>query len=179
MRKPTLSLSQHLHLKHAKLRGDKHQLCVSKRLNQSPPADASSNRPNQVMAGGLSEGQLRAIVVIERVCSSISMAGCMFTISTFCFSKYFSKSINRLVFYASFGNLLTNIATMISRAYIDTPNSAGCQAQAFLIQKYVLAKVFQSMSRDASTAKANIERSRIASCQPMYTGRWPWPSTSI
>lgn len=64
----------------------------------------------------------------------------MFTISTFCFSKYFSKSINRLVFYASFGNLITNIATMMSRSFIDSPNSAGCQAQAFLIQAYVLPK---------------------------------------
>ncbi|UKZ65941.1 uncharacterized protein TrAtP1_007130 [Trichoderma atroviride] len=98
------------------------------------------------MAGGLSEGQLRAIVIIERVCSSISMAGCLFTISTFCFSKYFSKSINRLVFYASFGNLITNVATMISRSYIDSPNSAGCQAQAFLIQTFMPADVYWTLA---------------------------------
>lgn len=74
------------------------------------------------------------------------MAGCIFTISTFCFSKYFSKSINRLVFYASFGNLITNVATMISRSYIDSPNSAGCQAQAFLIQTFMPADVYWTLA---------------------------------
>jgi hypothetical protein len=86
---------------------------------------------------GLTEAQYNALTIIERTCSSISMLGCSFTILTFCFSKYFSKSINRLVFYASFGNLLANIGNLISRAYIDSPDSAGCQAQAFLIQTYV------------------------------------------
>lgn len=98
----------------------------------------------------------------------------MFTISTFCFSKYFSKSINRLVFYASFGNLVTNIGTMMSRSFIDSPNSAGCQTQAFFIQAYVFP--VRSISWDSSIAKTN---TRTAPCQPMYIGRWPWPSTSI
>lgn len=66
--------------------------------------------------------------------------------STFCFSKYFSKSINRLVFYASFGNLITNIGTMMSRAYIDSPNSAGCQAQAFIIQTFMPADVLWTLT---------------------------------
>ncbi|KAL7918000.1 hypothetical protein ACQKWADRAFT_265005 [Trichoderma austrokoningii] len=95
---------------------------------------------------GLSDAQYRAITIIERTCSSISILGCMFTISTFCFSKYFSKSINRLVFFASFGNLITNIATMISRAYIDSPNSAGCQTQAFLIQSFMPADVYWTLA---------------------------------
>ncbi|KAL6886830.1 putative G-protein coupled receptor protein [Trichoderma evansii] len=94
----------------------------------------------------LSEAQYRAISIIERTGSTLSMLGCFFTIFTFCFSKYFSKSINRLVFYASFGNLITNIATMMSRAYIDSPNSAGCQVQAFIIQCFMPADVFWTLA---------------------------------
>jgi hypothetical protein len=49
-------------------------------------------------------------------------------------SKTFHKPINRLVFYASFGNMLTNVGTLMSRHYLGSPYSVGCQFQAFLIQ---------------------------------------------
>ncbi|KAH6604462.1 hypothetical protein Trco_006169 [Trichoderma cornu-damae] len=95
---------------------------------------------------GLTEAQYSALIILERICSSISMLGCSFTILTFCCSRYFSKSINRLIFYASFGNIITNIGTMISRSYIDQPNSAGCQAQAFIIQTFLPADVLWTLS---------------------------------
>lgn len=74
---------------------------------------------------------------IERACSVFSLLGCLFIIVTFTMSKAFHKPINRLVFYASFGNAITNVATIIARSYIGDPSSAGCQTQAFLIQMYV------------------------------------------
>ena len=74
---------------------------------------------------------------IERACSILSVLGCLFIIGTFLSSKSFHKPINRLVFYASFGNLMTNVGTLLSRTYVAFPNSAGCQLQAFLIQMYV------------------------------------------
>jgi hypothetical protein len=83
---------------------------------------------------GLTDEQLRAISDIERACSVLSLVGCVFIIATFCFSSSFHKPINRLVFYASFGNTMTNVATLISRDYLSSLNSAGCQFQAFLIQ---------------------------------------------
>ncbi|QYS97761.1 G_PROTEIN_RECEP_F2_4 domain-containing protein [Trichoderma simmonsii] len=94
---------------------------------------------------GLTEEQFNALVVIERTCSTISLVACAFTILTFCCSKYFSKSINRLIFYASFGNILTNTGTMMARSFIDEPDSAGCQAQAFLIQTFLPADVLWTL----------------------------------
>lgn len=79
-------------------------------------------------------GQLDIFSIIERTCSVFSLLGCGFIIATFCMSKAFHKPINRLVFYASFGNAITNVATLMARSYIGDTNSAGCQLQAFLIQ---------------------------------------------
>ncbi|KAF1730886.1 hypothetical protein CRV24_008957 [Beauveria bassiana] len=86
------------------------------------------------MPSTLTEGQLEAISAIERACSVFSLLGCLFTIITFCSSSAFHKPINRLVFYASFGNMMTNVGTLMSRAYLHNILSAGCQFQAFLIQ---------------------------------------------
>lgn len=74
------------------------------------------------------------ISVVERCCSVFSLLGCIFIIGTFCLDRAFRKPINRLVFYASFGNLMTNVATLMARSFIDNVDSAGCQFQAFLIQ---------------------------------------------
>ena len=71
---------------------------------------------------------------IERVCSVFSLLGCVFILATFCLSKRFRKPINRLAFYATFGNLATNVATLMGRSFINNPHGAGCQVQAFLIQ---------------------------------------------
>jgi hypothetical protein len=82
----------------------------------------------------LTQAQLSALSVIERVCSVFSLLGCIFIIISFCCSKAFHKPINRLVFYASFGNMMTNVGTLMAREYISMPDSVGCQFQAFLIQ---------------------------------------------
>lgn len=94
----------------------------------------------------LSQGVLNAITIIERVGSVLSVIGCIFIIVTFLSSSAFRKPINRLVFYASFGNMLVNVGTLIARAFVDKVNSPGCQFQAFLIQQYVLSiyYVFES-----------------------------------
>jgi hypothetical protein len=90
------------------------------------------------MDSGLSPSELQGVTVLERVCSGFSLVGSMVVIATFCFSKAFHKPINRLVFYATFGNLLTNVATLMARTFIEDPHSAGCQFQAFLIQMCAL-----------------------------------------
>lgn len=77
---------------------------------------------------------LRALSVIERTCSVFSLLGSIFIIASFLSSKAFHKPINRLVFYASFGNMMSNIGTLMSRSYINDSGSAGCQLQGFLIQ---------------------------------------------
>ena len=84
----------------------------------------------------LTDDQLNAIVIIERVNSSLSVIGCVFIVVTFLSSSAFHKPINRLVFFASAGNIMTNIATLISRSALGNVNGALCQLQAFLIQMY-------------------------------------------
>ncbi|KAG4275844.1 hypothetical protein FPRO04_14319 [Fusarium proliferatum] len=94
----------------------------------------------------LSDSQLRALSIVERTCSVFSLLGSVFIITTFVSSKAFHKPINRLVFYASFGNMLTNVGTLMSRHYIGSPESVGCQFQAFLIQMFMPADAFWSLS---------------------------------
>ncbi|KAH8652494.1 hypothetical protein BX600DRAFT_96104 [Xylariales sp. PMI_506] len=98
------------------------------------------------MVASLTADQLRAITVIERVGSVFSLLGCIFILVTFSISKAFHKPINRLVFYASFGNMMTNVATLIAREYLESINSVGCQFQAFLIQMFMPADAFWTLA---------------------------------
>jgi hypothetical protein len=84
---------------------------------------------------GPSEEQLFAISITERTCSAISLIGTFVIVATFICSRAFRKPINRLVFYASWGNIMANIATLISQDGIHAGiGSPLCQIQAFLIQ---------------------------------------------
>jgi len=87
-------------------------------------------------ATALTEDQLNAISIIERVNSSLSVVGCFFIVVTFLSSRAFHKPINRLVFFASVGNIMTNIATLVSRTALGNVTSPLCQIQGFLIQMY-------------------------------------------
>ncbi|KAI1405662.1 family A G protein-coupled receptor-like protein [Hypoxylon fuscum] len=98
------------------------------------------------MARDLTPGQLEAINVIERVGSVFSISGCLFIILTFIYSKAFHKPINRLVFYASFGNLMTNVGTLMSTEFVTSIDSFGCQFQGFLIQMFLPADAFWTLA---------------------------------
>jgi hypothetical protein len=89
------------------------------------------------MSSALTPRQIAILNIIQQVGSSFSLIGCVFIIGTFCFCDAFHKPINRLVFYASFGNLMASIAFMMAGLYIDLPTSAGCQTQGFLLDMYV------------------------------------------
>ncbi|KAB8072855.1 Nnf1-domain-containing protein [Aspergillus leporis] len=87
-----------------------------------------------------SEKELHAISTTERVCSAISLTGTTVIVASFLGSNAFRKPINRLVFYASWGNMMANIATVISQSGIHMGiNSPLCQFQAFLIQWFMPA----------------------------------------
>ena len=86
----------------------------------------------------LSDAQIQDIIITERVASVLSLVGAAFVLATFLLNDKFRKPINRLVFYATFGNILTNVATLISIDGIEAGTSSPlCQIQAFLIQWYV------------------------------------------
>lgn len=90
--------------------------------------------------------QLDQFSIIERVCSVFSLLGCVFIIATFCARRSFHKPINRLVFYASFGNMMSNVGTLMARTYVGDGNSPGCQFQAFLIQMFLPADTFWTLA---------------------------------
>lgn len=90
------------------------------------------------MATRLTPGQLHALETTERVASCFSVTGTTFVMLTFIICPSFRKPINRLIFYASWGNLLCNVATLMSQSGIRAgPDSHLCQSQGFLIQMYV------------------------------------------
>lgn len=86
----------------------------------------------------LTPDQQQLIIITERIGSVLSLLGATFVMVTFTTSQKFRKPINRLVFLATFGNILTNVATLISVAGVEAGEaSALCQFQGFLIQWYV------------------------------------------
>jgi hypothetical protein len=83
----------------------------------------------------LSNNQLQAIAIAERVGGSASLLGCAFIVTTYCASSAFRKPVSRLIFYASFGNAFAAVASLISRdGVIAGQHSPLCLAQAFFIQ---------------------------------------------
>ncbi|KIW13976.1 hypothetical protein PV08_06757 [Exophiala spinifera] len=87
-----------------------------------------------------SSSELRAFDTAEKVASVFSVLGAMFIIFTFLLDDRFRKAINRLVFFACWGNLFSNVATLISRSGIKLGvDTALCQFQAFLIQWFMPA----------------------------------------
>jgi hypothetical protein len=88
----------------------------------------------------LTARQIMALQVSERSMSVLSILGSLFIITTFLRWHYFRKPINRLVFYASFGNIMANVATLIATSALpSSPDSFSslCEFQGILIQWYV------------------------------------------
>jgi len=84
---------------------------------------------------GLTDEQLHVLEVTERVAASFSFVGCCFTLLTFSLSPRFRKPVNRLIFYASWGNFLSLIAAFMFHVAIEAgPTSALCQFQGFIIE---------------------------------------------
>ncbi|CCC12726.1 hypothetical protein SMACR_05685 [Sordaria macrospora] len=88
-----------------------------------------------------------SVVVIERVCSILSLLGGLFVIISFSVSEAFrQRAINRMVFFATFGNMLTNVATLMTTSFTDATNSFGCQLQGFLIQVFMQGDAFWALA---------------------------------
>ncbi|KZM19612.1 transmembrane signaling receptor [Ascochyta rabiei] len=91
----------------------------------------------------LSAPQLHLISTITRLASVLSILGSLFIILTFASTPTFRKPVTRLIFYATWGNLITNGATLLSTSAIPhgdgTAASGLCTAQAALMQWFMLA----------------------------------------
>lgn len=86
----------------------------------------------------LTSSQQQGITALARVCSSISLLACIFVILTYSLQRTFRTFVNRFIFYASVGNVVCCIATLMARGPVSEPDSASCQVQGFLIQMCVL-----------------------------------------
>jgi hypothetical protein len=84
----------------------------------------------------LSMSQVKALEAVERTMSVISILGCVLLITTFLICPDLKrKAFNRLLFLASFGNILSNVATLVATSGVKAgDHSALCKAQATLIQ---------------------------------------------
>lgn len=88
--------------------------------------------------------ELEILQITSRVSSVFSLIGASFIIITFCSSTSFHRPINRLAFFAAFGNILSNVATITSRdGIVHGSDSALCKAQASLIQWLVVVLYYR------------------------------------
>ncbi|TVY34073.1 Cyclic AMP receptor-like protein A [Lachnellula subtilissima] len=90
----------------------------------------------------VNERHLAYFSMLERIASSFSLIGICFILVTYGMSTAFHKPINRLVFFASIGNIFTNIATLISREALLHSDGHLCQFQGFLIQMFMPADAY-------------------------------------
>jgi hypothetical protein len=85
--------------------------------------------------------QVNALEAVERSMSVFSIIGCLFIITTFTLCDDLKrKAFNRLLFFASFGNIFSNVATLIATSGVKAGDHAGlCKVQATLIQWFMPA----------------------------------------
>src|SRR5690242_12223973 len=112
---------------------------------------------------------LFALEVVTRMSSVASLLGSVFIVATFLCFKPFRTSKTRLIFYATWANIITNVATLISTSALprDSDHVAPlCEVQAFLLQWFMLADSF--WVRAPSDLEAMTDFSRCSA----------WPPTS-
>jgi hypothetical protein len=88
--------------------------------------------------GQLTEQEIATLVTIERTTACFSVAGTLLIFLTFLADKSFRTLSNTIIFYASFANVMANVACLIGYfGILEGPNSALCQFQGFLLEMYV------------------------------------------
>ncbi|KAF3391852.1 hypothetical protein DPV78_010340 [Talaromyces pinophilus] len=101
----------------------------------APPLPVGTN----VSEGSLlTIDQIHTLIITERVNSVVSILSIIFVVATYLLSPGFNKPINRLIFFASFGNLGSAVAALISEnGPLVGEGSALCKIQAFLVQMFL------------------------------------------
>ena len=99
------------------------------------------------MSQTFSVQDLNNLEITVRAASCLSLVGTTFILFTFVYSPTFRKPVNRLIFYASIGNTLCNIATLMAQEPVRAgPDSPICQFQGFLIQWFLPADALWNMA---------------------------------
>src|ERR1700761_6942363 len=91
----------------------------------SPLQSQSNGNITQLLTSSstyqLTMSQDRTLMVVERTMSTISMAATVFVLASFIlFDELKRKTFNRLLFLASWGNILANVATIIGRSGVNS-----------------------------------------------------------
>jgi hypothetical protein len=122
----------------------------------------------------LSDNQFAAITAAERATSILSVIGTIVVTSTFLSSRAFRKPINRVVFFAAWGNILTNVGTLISRSAIvqKEHGEALCRFQGFIIQWYIFPPSTLFLG------SILMKWCGTGSCRLMHCGHLQWPLMS-
>ena len=68
------------------------------------------------MTTSLTDRQLRELETTERIASCFSLAATSFVFFTFVYSPAFRKPVNRLLFFATWGNMACNVRGMTEAA---------------------------------------------------------------
>ncbi|CAF9909200.1 MAG: hypothetical protein ALECFALPRED_005408 [Alectoria fallacina] len=99
------------------------------------------------MSHTLTPTELHDLETTERVASCFSLIGTSFILFTFLYSPAFRTPVNRLIFYASWGNTLCNVGTLMSQSGIRAGRDSHlCQFQGFLIQMFLPADALWNLA---------------------------------
>lgn len=86
----------------------------------------------------LTDSQIHDLVIVEKFSAVLSLTGTTLIITSFLSIKSFRKLSSTLIFYASFSNVLSNVAHLVGVSGIHAGrNSVLCQGQGFLQQSLV------------------------------------------
>ncbi|KAH9211029.1 hypothetical protein DL95DRAFT_512152 [Leptodontidium sp. 2 PMI_412] len=95
----------------------------------------------------LTDSQIHDLVIVEKFSAVLSLTGTTLIITSFLSIKSFRKLSSTLIFYASFSNVLSNVAHLVGVSGIHAGrNSVLCQGQGFLQQSFMPADVLWSLA---------------------------------
>ncbi|CZR51514.1 related to G protein coupled receptor like protein [Phialocephala subalpina] len=116
--------------------------------------------------------QIDTLAIVEKASAVLSLIGTTLIIITFLSMKSFRRLSTTLIFYASFSNVLSNIAHLIGISGITAgQNNALCQVQGFLQQMFEPADVLCSLGMAINVYLAIFHQYDSASLRQL-TGRY-------
>ncbi|GME34570.1 putative g-protein coupled receptor protein [Neofusicoccum parvum] len=92
--------------------------------------------------------EARTYESVSRAASTLSIASTVFVVATFAAFPCFRKPINRLIIYASIGNVLLNVGSIISVSGTPARGASSdlCRFQGFFMQMFMPADAMWTLS---------------------------------
>lgn len=96
--------------------------------------DATHNVAVPKADKGFSEQEMKAIIAMERIGASLSVAGCLLVFIAYALSKRLRSVPNTFIVFASVANLGASIACLIGDSGMSAQHGNLCQAQGFMFE---------------------------------------------